>query len=335
MARPYAKVLTSIWTNRDFTGLPSQAQRLYLLMLSQPHLSYCGVVPFTAKRWAGLSGDGSGKGLERSLAELEAADFVLHDPDTEEVLIRTFIRHDGVLKSPNICKAMVKDYCAVLSTKIREAIEAEFPGTLPAPLMKAFPEGFPEPFAEEIVEPRLKGSDNPSPNPSPKGLRARSFDLGAGGEEPFPEEPPDLASPDAPPPPPNGSEPVPTGSPRSTLPGVVELALLRRGKHAAARNKPDPHGWLERARAGIRADIVDGWKRVSSEHPDWDDEQIADALGPVAGGPMVAPTRHLAAVPLPPLEPDPDCPYCEGTGMAYDDQRRSVDCACKFRSEAS
>jgi hypothetical protein len=320
MARPYAKTFTSIWNDRDFTALPERAQRLYWLMYTQAHLSYAGVVPFTAKRWAGLASDSNAKALERALAELEAVRFVVHDDSTEEVLIRTFIRWDGVLKSPNICVAMVKDYCAVLSPKIRAAIAEEFPDSLPDPLLKRFPEGFPEPFNEEIAEPRSKGSPKGTPDPSNENpLRATKQQR---QRQPNPDAPASNGSP-----PPPQSEPVPA-TPASTLDGVVELTMRRRGKYQTASRKADGDGWLEKARAGIRAQLEPDWQRIVSQHPDWDDQQVDEALRPD----LQPDSRRLAVVPPPPLEPDPDCPWCEGTGVVIDEHRQAFACECRHRS---
>lgn len=186
MARAQARVFTSIWSNPDFTGLTERAQRLYLLILSQPNLSYAGVLPFTLKRWACLAADSTTKALERCLAELLTARFVLYDSTTDELMVRSFLRHDGVLKSPNLCRAMVRDYNAVLSKKIREAIAKEVPRPVPEPFSKGFPEGFPEPFRTEVGEgfsegfpreplppnPSLSPSSGPSPAPATTPERA-------------------------------------------------------------------------------------------------------------------------------------------------------------------
>lgn len=327
MARPYGKTFTTIWNDRDFTALPERAQRLYWLMYTQAHLSYAGVVPFTAKRWSGLANDSTPKTLERSLVELEAARFVVYDDDTEEVLVRTFIRWDGVLKSPNICKAMVKDYCSILSPRIRAAIADEFPDELPEPLLKRFPEGFPEPFEEEIVRPRRKGLPKGSPDPSGNGSYENPFR--ATKQQRQQQGNPSLAEPPSasgPPPPPESESARAPATPVSTLDGVVESTMRRRGKYQRAEGKGDVDGWLATARAGIRSDLEGRWAAVVAEHPDWDDEQVAEALRPSA-----PPERRLAAVPPPPLEPDPDCPWCEGTGLFVEDNR-DVACDCRYRT---
>ena len=52
MARSEARIFTSIWKDEDFLALPPSAQRLYMFLLSQDDLTYCGVMPLRERRWA-------------------------------------------------------------------------------------------------------------------------------------------------------------------------------------------------------------------------------------------------------------------------------------------
>ena len=54
MARDHARVLVSIWGDDDWRDLPAAAQRIYIVALSQPGLSYAGVTPYLPGRWANL-----------------------------------------------------------------------------------------------------------------------------------------------------------------------------------------------------------------------------------------------------------------------------------------
>ncbi|WP_276670258.1 hypothetical protein [Schaalia cardiffensis] len=44
MGNEYRMVFTTIWTDPDFRRLSESAQRLYMLMLTHPSLSACGVL---------------------------------------------------------------------------------------------------------------------------------------------------------------------------------------------------------------------------------------------------------------------------------------------------
>jgi hypothetical protein len=100
MARSEARIFTSIWKDKDFLRLPQTAQWLYLFLVSQPDLTHCGVIPLRVRRWArnidGLTHDQ----IHRDLDVLSRARFVVIDQDTEELLIRTLMRRDKVLRQP-------------------------------------------------------------------------------------------------------------------------------------------------------------------------------------------------------------------------------------------
>lgn len=131
MARSYAPLMTSIWANADFVALSPEAQRVYLLAMSQPNVTYCGVVAFTARRWARMSSDTNADQIEDAIAELSAAGFVILDEETEELWVRSFVRHNGVLTQPQLAKAMDRSFGEILSDEIRAAFLAELPADLP------------------------------------------------------------------------------------------------------------------------------------------------------------------------------------------------------------
>ena len=98
----FGKLFSSIWSNEDFTDLSAHAQQLYLLLVSHPSRNFAGVLPLTLKRWASLTRDSTVETVREALLELVARNFIVVDWGTEEVLVRTFIRHDGVHRQPNL-----------------------------------------------------------------------------------------------------------------------------------------------------------------------------------------------------------------------------------------
>lgn len=125
MARDSARLLLGIWRDADFVALPSGAQRLYLLALSQPNLSWAGVVPYTPARWAGLAPDTTPTRIRRDARVLAEARFVVVDESTEEMLVRTYVMHDRVLRSPNVTVAMTKAAHLIVSPVVRKAFMRE------------------------------------------------------------------------------------------------------------------------------------------------------------------------------------------------------------------
>jgi hypothetical protein len=175
-----------MWADEDFTALTEAAQRAYMLALSQPGLNYCGVVPFTLKRWANLAADSTIPKLHKAFTALQAGRFVVVDEDSEELLFRTFVKHDGILESPNICKASAKAFPTIHSRLLRGVFLAELhrlsrgdqqdgwdkgwphiSQLLSEPLPEGLPEGFHQRFCVGIPESRAGACPCPSPCPDP------------------------------------------------------------------------------------------------------------------------------------------------------------------------
>lgn len=125
MARDFARLLCSVWSDSDWIERTGEAQRVYMLLVSQPDLTYAGVLPLRPRRWAQLAKDSSLAKMRRALAELEAHGFLVADTSTEEMAVRTFIRHDNVLKVPNVARAMVKAYRQILSPHLQDVVLGE------------------------------------------------------------------------------------------------------------------------------------------------------------------------------------------------------------------
>lgn len=165
MARDHARLLVSIWTDEDFTRLTSAQQLTYLSLISSPDLSWCGVLPLLPQRLALLSSDATDRKVRANLAALEAQRFVVMDEVTAEILVRSYVRHDNLLRQPNVVKAMVKALQKVHSERLQRVVLAELnrayhenPDAKGWPVIRSEQ---PELFAEVSANP----SRNPSVNP--------------------------------------------------------------------------------------------------------------------------------------------------------------------------
>lgn len=125
MARTEARVRTSIWNDPDFRALTPNAQLTYVFLLSQSDLSYAGVLPLRVRRWAGHAAGVDAKTLADALRELEAKRFIVADRETEELLVRTFMRNDEVYRQLNLVKAARKSLRDVASPRLRAEIGIE------------------------------------------------------------------------------------------------------------------------------------------------------------------------------------------------------------------
>jgi hypothetical protein len=127
MPRTEARIFTSIWKDADFLALPPGAQRLYMFLLSQPELSYCGVMPLRPARWVSKAAGLTLVDVEQDLKALETAGrvFVVTDEESGELLVRSMMRRDNAWKQPNLLKQAMDSAAEVESPKIRAALLAE------------------------------------------------------------------------------------------------------------------------------------------------------------------------------------------------------------------
>lgn len=125
MARDHARVQVGIWNDDDFRTLDAAAQHAYLMLASQSRLSYCGVMDYLPSRFSVLTKGSTEAKVEQAVKALERARFVVVDRKSQELLVRSYVRHDGVLDRVNMGKAVARALEHVVSKSIRSAILAE------------------------------------------------------------------------------------------------------------------------------------------------------------------------------------------------------------------
>ncbi|MEV6907596.1 hypothetical protein [Amycolatopsis sp. NPDC051071] len=125
MARDHARLDLNIWDNNDFRALSTAAKLLYLQLFSQRKLSYAGVLDLAVKRWNRPHEDLDLTEMRAALSELDAARFVVIDQDTEELLVRSFIRSDELYKQPNMLRGALRVAFDIESPILRVALAAE------------------------------------------------------------------------------------------------------------------------------------------------------------------------------------------------------------------
>src|SRR6186713_2946538 len=97
MPRTRAMILTTIWRDPEFGALRPAAKLVYLMLLSQPDVNHLGVLPLVPGRWARLVGYPP-EAMTECLTELDQARFLVVDADAQQVLIRTLLRNDGIVR---------------------------------------------------------------------------------------------------------------------------------------------------------------------------------------------------------------------------------------------
>lgn len=183
MSRKYGRLMLSVWKDKDYKALSLANQGLFCGFLAYPGISWCGVIDNIPKRLVEISDELTMPELANRIDMLCEAGFLVLDTDTDEILIRRFVYYDGVLKMPNVAKAMAKAVEKIQSPLIRDVMISELARLrndephLGAWGEKGLIEGFGE-LLDEIEsaaelalghpDPALNTnpSRNPSPNPS-------------------------------------------------------------------------------------------------------------------------------------------------------------------------
>jgi hypothetical protein len=135
MVRKFAQLHVSSSDDPDVEALTIEAQWLYFkALLAHPTLSSCGVMDWRPKKLVRKGKNVTVYKILTAAAELEATRFLLVDLETEEVLLRSLVRRDELLKNPKMAGAVIKAFHAVASRELQAAlvtevkrIRAEFP----------------------------------------------------------------------------------------------------------------------------------------------------------------------------------------------------------------
>lgn len=125
MPRDHSRFKTAAWRDTDWRDLTFEAQWVYKAVLSQEALSYAGIIDFRPGRIAALASNMTAKKVETAVNRLEADKFVVVDRLTEELLVRSYVRHDGVMDRANMGKAVARALAKVVSLDLRDAVIAE------------------------------------------------------------------------------------------------------------------------------------------------------------------------------------------------------------------
>lgn len=126
MARTFGRILNSIWDDADdFVDLTASEQRMYAFLVSQSNITWAGLLPVTLRRWASKARDLTVDQVLQDLRGLDAARYVVLDEDTEEVLVRSFVRREEVWKQPRVLGSAVASAVGIASRKIRRTLLAE------------------------------------------------------------------------------------------------------------------------------------------------------------------------------------------------------------------
>lgn len=125
MSQDFAQLHRSRWSDTDWRALTPDAQWAYDMLLSHPDRNPAGLLPLTKKKWTKLAAGLTLQRLDAALAELDAAAFIVVDEDTQELLVRSFIRVAKIYKHIRLFANALQAISEVESDRLKSAIGQE------------------------------------------------------------------------------------------------------------------------------------------------------------------------------------------------------------------
>lgn len=125
MARDHTRVNIDIWGDDEFRDLPVDAQNLYWTLWTSPERTYCGGHWWHAGKLSQFAEDWSVGRVEHAGGVLAERLFLVIDEPVEECLLRSWIKHDGLWKVPNMAVSMANARAAMASKVCRGVVVHE------------------------------------------------------------------------------------------------------------------------------------------------------------------------------------------------------------------
>jgi hypothetical protein len=302
MARSHVRLQLGLWRKPGHTEVSKDARLLYVTILGDEALNQAGVVVLRPSVWAEDAAMTETE-IDAALHELESRKFVVIDDRSCELLVRTFIRNDGVFSQPNVLRNALAVALQVRSPQLRKVLACELRKLPAPPPARATPNGrvfiYPDPHAvareldPDGDDPRGQPQNTPS-DPLVNGFR----------------DPPQLVNPSRNP----SANPSGTAKPQvkdevapseegeaGTLPGTLggrywgrgrgrgrglvgfDLGLKPSSSKIASRSRPDVDQLCEKLHTrltanGVRATIGTRWRDAARLLLDRDHRPLPEAL---------------------------------------------------------
>jgi hypothetical protein len=109
-----------MWIDADFRTLSDVAKLLYVVLLCDPDRTMVGRLPYAPRRWAAALAKPLIE-IETVISELSLRRYVLVDPKTDELLIRTVVKHDPP-RGSKLITAMWRAWERIQSEDLRRAV---------------------------------------------------------------------------------------------------------------------------------------------------------------------------------------------------------------------
>lgn len=188
MPRDHTRIHTDIWGDDDWLDLSPEAQHLYFVLYTGPP-SFCGAGDWQPKKIAARAKGWTPELVTRAAAELQEGLFLLLDLDTDEYLLRSWVKHDGLYRVQNMAVSVANARAALASRKLRGVVVFEVSKLqVSEPTLESWKkDAVAKMLSQKAVDPAEQ--DWPSPWVSPKASgKASPWDSSSPTEEPSPSD---------------------------------------------------------------------------------------------------------------------------------------------------
>ncbi|UFS59498.1 hypothetical protein [Subtercola endophyticus] len=121
----FSQIRSEMWLDDEWRRMTVAGQHLYLLVLTHPERSLAGLLDWRPGRIKEFAAEWTFTDVMIAAGECSDKFFLVFDQDTEEVLVRSFVRHDGILKQPRMGVAVANAFGSIGSNKLRGVLVHE------------------------------------------------------------------------------------------------------------------------------------------------------------------------------------------------------------------
>lgn len=189
MPRDHARTKVDIWGDDDWLDLSVDAQMLYFTLYTSAGLSLCGAGDWHPGKLCNRASDWTLDRITTAAAELSRGLFLIIDDETDEYLIRSWIKHDGLWRTPNMAVSVANARAELASRSLRGVVVFEV-----TKLRDAEPESksWEKPAVQKMLSQKaVDSAELPPYNPGSNGGSNPTSKGGAkGGSNPYDSVPP-------------------------------------------------------------------------------------------------------------------------------------------------
>lgn len=124
MPRDHSRIHLDIWGDDDWLDVSPAAQHLYFVLYTWPP-TLCGAGDWQPRKIAARSRGWTVPTILDAAEELVNGGFVLIDLDTEEYLIRSWVKHDGLYRVQNMAISVANARANLASRQLRGVVVHE------------------------------------------------------------------------------------------------------------------------------------------------------------------------------------------------------------------